>query len=194
MLFKQPLWEPLADGTVTVAFRRWRRPTVRVGGTLKIPTGVLAIDALTVVQLDDITESDARRAGAGSRAELIAALDGREGDLYRIDFHYAGLDPRVELRQRDDLSGRELTELRTRLTRLDASSGHGPWTVDYLKLVEAQPATRAPDLAAQVGRETQPFKTDIRKLKNLGLTESLPVGYRLSPRGRAYLARVEADA
>jgi hypothetical protein len=34
----------------------------------------------------------------------------------------------------------------------------------------------------------QPFKIDVRKLKNLGLTESLDIGYRLSPRGRAYLA------
>ena len=41
--------------------------------------------------------------------------------------------------------------------------------------------------AAGFGRETLPFKTDVRKLKNLGLTDSLEVGYRLSPRGRAYL-------
>jgi hypothetical protein len=46
---------------------------------------------------------------------------------------------------------------------------------------------RAPDLAASFGRETQPFKRDVRKLKDLGLTESLEVGYRLSPRGRAFL-------
>jgi hypothetical protein len=45
---------------------------------------------------------------------------------------------------------------------------------------------RAPDLAARMGRETLPFKRDVRKLKELGLTESLEVGYRLSPRGRAY--------
>jgi hypothetical protein len=36
--------------------------------------------------------------------------------------------------------------------------------------------------------ETQAFKTDVRKLKGLGLTESLEVGYRLSPRGVALLA------
>src|SRR5262249_26582128 len=146
------------------------------------------------VQLEDITEADARRAGAGSLAELTAALEGREGDLYRVDFHYAGLDPRIELRERDELSETELAELRERLDRPRARRARGPWTAECLRLVETQPATRAPDLAAQVGRETQPFKTDIRKLKNLGLTESLPVGYRLSPRGRAYLTRVETDA
>ena len=192
MLFKQPLWAPLADGTVTVAFRRWRRPTVRVGGTLKIPTGVLAIDALTIVRPEKITAADARRSGAASRAELLDALADREGDLYRIDFHYAGLDPRIELRGRDELSEHELAEIRTRLLRLDARSACGPWTTEYLQLVAAQPEVRAPDLAAGVGRETQPFKLDIRKLKSLGLTESLRVGYRLSPRGRAYLAHIEA--
>ena len=46
---------------------------------------------------------------------------------------------------------------------------------------------RAADLAERFGRERLKFKTDVRKLKALGLTESLAVGYRLSPRGRAYL-------
>ena len=44
---------------------------------------------------------------------------------------------------------------------------------------------RAPDLAARVGRETADFKKDVRKLKELGLTESLAIGYLLSPRGEA---------
>jgi hypothetical protein len=46
----------------------------------------------------------------------------------------------------------------------------------------------AADIAASIGREKLPFKADVRKLKELGLTESLDVGYRLSPRGRAFLA------
>jgi hypothetical protein len=36
---------------------------------------------------------------------------------------------------------------------------------------------------------TAAFKTDVRKLKGLGLTESLEVGYRLPPRGQAWLER-----
>ena len=43
------------------------------------------------------------------------------------------------------------------------------------------------DAAASLGRETLPFKRDVRKLKELGLTRSLPVGYEISHRGRAYL-------
>ncbi|WP_237726870.1 hypothetical protein [Rhodococcus jostii] len=54
--------------------------------------------------------------------------------------------------------------------------------------VADNPGRRAPDLAASLGRETEPFKRDVRKLKNLGLTHSLDVGYRISPRGVAYLA------
>jgi hypothetical protein len=57
-----------------------------------------------------------------------------------------------------------------------------------LRLIEARPGERAADLARSLGRETLPFKRDVRKLKELGLTESLEVGYRLSPRGRSFLS------
>ena len=99
----------------------------------------------------------------------------------------AGADPREALRRRRELSDGELAGLRARLDRLDRAAGDGPWTVATLRLIGDRPGVRAADLAAAVGRERQPFKTDVRKLKNLGLTESLEVGYRLSPRGQAYL-------
>ena len=89
-----------------------------------------------------------------------------------------------------DATAREA--IRTRLARLDRASTHGPWTIDVLRAIAARPATRAADLAASFGRDTQPFKLDVRKLKNLGLTLSLEVGYRLSPRGEAYLAAFDA--
>ena len=75
------------------------------------------------------------------------------------------------------------------LARLDTRSPHGPWTRATLDAIASRPATRAADLAAALGRETAPFKLDVRKLKNLGLTISLEVGYRLSPRGEAYRRR-----
>ncbi|WP_211190943.1 hypothetical protein [Actinomycetospora sp. TBRC 11914] len=71
---------------------------------------------------------------------------------------------------------------------MDRRSGHGPWAWSTLRAIAAEPGRRAPDLAAAFGRETAPFKADVRKLKALGLTHSLPVGYELSPRGRAVLA------
>jgi hypothetical protein len=193
MLFKQDDLRRVAAGEITLALRRWRRPTVRAGGTLRTRAGVLAIDSVELVKPEDVTDADARRAGRRDRAELLAGLPG-DGRLYRVRFHRAGPDPRIALRERADLSPDERAEVDRRLARLDAASRHGPWTAQVLRLIAERPGTRAADLAAELGREKLPFKSDVRKLKELGLTESLEVGYRLSPRGRAYLsARAEQD-
>lgn len=191
MLFKQRLWAGLADGTITVTFRRWRRPQARPGGRYRTPAGVLEVDAVTTVDATDLTDADARRAGYADRAALLAELDRYpEGDLYRVDFHHAGPDPRVALRADADLSPEDHDRIAVRLDRLDRASRHGPWTRQVLALVAERPAVRAPDLAASLGRDTPSFKRDVRKLKELGLTESLDVGYRISPRGEAVLARL----
>jgi hypothetical protein len=73
-----------------------------------------------------------------------------------------------------------------RLDRLDTAAG-SPWTRATLGLIREHPATRAADLAVQLGMERAPFKENVRKLKRLGLTISLEKGYRLSPRGEAFL-------
>ncbi len=114
---------------------------------------------------------------------------GPEVPLFRVGLTWAGPDPRVALRESADLTDDEITELRTRLTRLDRASSHGAWTFETLGLIEQHPQRRAPDLAAMVGRDTAPFKIDVRKLKSLGLTRSFEVGYELSPRGREFLRR-----
>ncbi len=189
MLFRQATWPGLADGTITMAFRRQRRPTVRTGGTLTTAVGVLAIDDVRPITDGDVTDDDARRAGFASAAELLADLGPPVDDrtLYRVELHLAGPDPRVARRQQDDLSADDVAELVRRLDRFDRASAHGPWTRAVLGLIGARPEVRAGDLADALGRERLSFKTDVRKLKALGLTESLAVGYRLSPRGRAFL-------
>ena len=102
-------------------------------------------------------------------------------------------DPRAVLAADDDLGPDEVAALAARLDRLDRASSHGPWTARHPGPDrQSGPAVRAGDLAASVGREMLPFKVDVRKLKNLGLTVSLDVGYRLSPRGAAYLAATAA--
>ena len=185
MLFRQDVMRRIGEGEVTLAFRRWRRPTVKAGGTLRTRVGVLAIESVEVVDEDEVTDADARRAGAESR-EAVLREGPQERPLYRIEFRLAGPDPRIALRERSNISPCERAEIDARLARLDAASRHGPWTRKVLALIAEQPGTRAPDLAASLGRETAPFKADVRKLKELGLTESLQIGYRLSPRGRAY--------
>jgi len=191
VLFKRHALDGLADGTITVAFRRWARPRVRAGGQLRTAVGVLAVDAVDEVRVADITEDDARRAGFASLPDLLDDLaTQRDGRVYRIALHVAGPDPRVELRGRDALTDDELAEVEGRLARLDAASQHGAWTLAVLRLIRDRPEVRAGDLAPTRGQEKLAFKRDVRKLKELGLTESLEIGYRLSPRGRAVLERL----
>ena len=151
--------------------------------------GRIHVDTVAEIDPGSITNSDAGRAGHDSADEVRAQLRGEvDWPVYRIQFRVLDEpDPRELLANSAELSPADVAAIDRRLDRLDGASKHGPWTRGYLRLIAQQPATRAPDLAASVGRETQLFKLDVRKLKNLGLTISLQVGYRLSPRGRAYL-------
>jgi hypothetical protein len=188
VLFPVATLTAIRDGRVDLAFRRWERPRVRPGSRLRTRMGVLETVGVETVERSAIGEDDARRSGFASREALLAMLDRRgRGDIYRIELRYAGADPRVELRGRADLSEAELIEVTGHLERLDRASHHGPWTREVLELIAAQPEVRAVELAAELGQEKLPFKRDVRKLKELGLTESLNPGYRLSPRGRAVL-------
>jgi hypothetical protein len=192
VLFKSADIEGIRAGQITLAFRRWKRPTVKAGGTLRIPNGVLAIDTVEVIEASAVTDRDARRAGRDSRVSLLAELSRyTEGDLYRIRFRLTGEDERVALRQQTQLSQGELDAIRKKLSRLDGHGGHGAWTRKVLAAIGATPGRRAADLAANLGYEKLWFKAHVRKLKTLGLTESLEVGYRLSPRGRKVLALME---
>ncbi len=186
MLLNRRALDGIAAGEIDLAFRRWKRPTVKAGGTLRTRAGVLAIDAVEPTSERRITAANARRAGFRSRKELLASLR-PEGRLYRIEFRRVGSDPRAALRERAEITESEREELDARLARMDRARGE-PWTRRVLEVIADQPETLAADLAASLDMEKLPFKRDVRKLKELGLTESLLVGYRLSPRGRAYLA------
>ncbi len=188
MLFPVAVRRRIADGEVTVAFRRWKHPTVRAGGTLRTAVGVLAIDSVERIAARDIRTADVRAAGFASRAELLRSL-APTGTLHRVAFHLAGPDPRLALRERASLDAAERAQLTARLAAMDRRSARGPWTAWVLDAIAERPGTRAPDLAADLGWETKPFKANVRRLKELGLTESLEVGYRLSPRGRAFRGR-----
>jgi hypothetical protein len=192
VLFPRKVLLAIRDGNVDLAFRRWERARVRPGSRMRTAIGVLEVGPVDVIERDAIGEKDARRSGFASRDELLAMLDERgQGDIHRIELRYAGADPRVELRNRADLSNAELAELADTLERLDRASRHGPWTRQVLELIARRPEVRAVELAEQIGREKMPFKRDVRKLKELGLTESLNPGYRLSPRGKAVLKALD---
>ncbi|MFG0329555.1 MAG: hypothetical protein ACF8PN_06600 [Phycisphaerales bacterium] len=186
MLFKRPALEAIAAGEVSLAFRRWKRPSVRSGGELRTPVGVLRIDRVERATLKSITPRDATRAGYASRDDLIEELRRHEGALYRIEFELGGEDPRIELRRRARLSANEVRAIASRLDRFDETSTAGPWTRATLELLANEPATPAGAMAKRLGFEKAWLKRQVRKLKELGLTESLGVGYRLSPRGAAF--------
>jgi hypothetical protein len=187
MRFPPDTLAAMADGRIDLAFRRWDRPRAAEGGTQRTPIGVIGFEAVRVVSRDEVSEEDARRAGFETRDELLAFLDHRTaGEIYRVQLRLAGPDPRIALRESIP-DEEEAAEIEQRLARLDQFSTHGPWTRAVLEAIRDQPGRRAGDLAAELDRPRLPFKMDVRKLKELGLTESLEVGYRLSPRGNAIL-------
>jgi hypothetical protein len=183
----------VADGSVTLAFRRWRKQDVKPGAEFRTAGGVVRVEDVSVVDPAAITDAEAQAAGWPDAVRLRRQLDKVEGELatYRVRLSWAGPDPRVALREAADLTDGEIAAIDAKLERLDRASSHGPWTMTTLDIIRRRPHTRAPDLAAELGRERDPFKIDVRKLKNLGLTRSFEVGYEVSPRGLAYLERTD---
>jgi hypothetical protein len=188
MQFPQEVVAGVEAGKIELAYRRWRRPEAKAGGRVRTVFGVIEIDTVTKAEPSSVSEADARRAGFDDRETLFASLrPGADRELYRVEIRYGGPDPRLALSENDRLDESELAEVTAKLRRLDARSGRGPWTARVLALIAERPATRAPDLAVEIGREAALFKLDVRKLKEQGLTESLEVGYRISPRGQRVL-------
>ncbi|NUR96662.1 MAG: hypothetical protein HOV67_15565 [Kribbellaceae bacterium] len=197
MLFAGSDRDGVASGKITVAYRRWAEPRVVEGRVYRTNAGRIEIDSIRQVNPDLIADTDADLALADRQnaRDVRRRLRGDESlPTFLIRFHLVeGPDPREELAMQRSLSEAELAELQERLALFDRLSNHGAWTRQTLELIETKPAVRAADLAASVGRETAPFKLDVRKLKNLGLTYSLEVGYRISPRGAAYLDATRSE-
>jgi hypothetical protein len=190
VIFRQEFLDGIRSGRITIAYRRWRRPSVKAGGKLLTAVGLLHIRDVIPITIGSILEADARRAGYESRQALVEELNEQtDGKLYRIEIGALEADPRIALRKSvPDSDG--LDALAARLRRLDAHARGKPWTVKVLETIAAHPAVRAGDLCGMVGQEKMVFKLNVRKLKALGLTESLEIGYRLSPRGQILLRRL----
>lgn len=187
MLLKMQDLERIKAGEITLAFRRWRKPTVTAGSSLKTAVGMLAISAVTPTTLAQITATQAKQAGYTSLPALLDELERREGVCYRIQVRYQGADPRLALRENANLDEEELNGLRAKLERLDRASRFGPWTVKVLKCIRKHPHQSSAHLAEVVGFQREWLKVQVRKLKNLGLTISHEPGYELSPRGQVAL-------
>ena len=196
MQFERRFAELIRKGEITVSFRRWRRPQVVTGRRYRIAwIGFIDVLKIAEVTRDSIKAADAKRAGFASVRELFEYIDAKsvaaDTTLYRIDLRYCGdatPDPRAQLAERA-ASADETDALRAKLDAMDARSSHGVWTRRVLGIIAKSPGVRAGDLVELIGWDTPTFKQHVRKLKTLGLTESLEVGYRLSTRGSAFLKK-----
>ncbi|MCV3242213.1 ASCH domain-containing protein [Mesorhizobium sp. ZC-5] len=192
MLFRWETLDGIARGDVTLAFRRWKRPTVKAGGRVRTAAGVVRIGAIETIDAAGLTEIDALAAGFANLAALQKMLGPENGDpVYRIELTGIEADERAAKREAAEPSDGEWRDIEARFARWEKSTpGYFP---AILRLISEHPAIAAATLAAALDVEKLKFKQDVRKLKELGLTESLEVGYRLSARGKVVLKRVGKD-
>ena len=187
VLLNRATAEGIANGSITVVLRRWDEPRAKPGGTQRTVVGTIGIDVVAEYPGSyRVTAAQARAAGYPDAKSAQKELDRRPAQhTYVITVSYLAPDERPELASDDRLSDADVGVISSRLARWDAATS--PWTRQYMEMIRDNEAVRAPDLAARVGLDVPRFKRRVRQLKGLGLTISLDVGYRLSPRGRAYL-------
>jgi hypothetical protein len=193
MLFTAATLRGLPDGRVNCTYRRWEVVRPKIGSRFTTAAGVVEVTSITPAQEEQLTEQDAADAGFDSVAALIkwTSAKGR-GELYRIGIVLAGPDPRIELRRSDHLTPADVSALCAKLERMDRASPQ-PWTHSTLRQIQRLPGVVSTELAAEAGQDRPTYKLRVRRLKALGLTESLERGYRLSPRGQAYLAALDSS-
>ena len=194
MRFEQRLRDGIRTGEIVLAFRRWKRSQVVPGHRYRTGIDMVEVEAVDVVEPSSVDAAQAREAGYASVGDLLAGLRGDPAlPVYRIRLRRIdGPDPRDELARTASLTDSDVAAITARLARMDRSSGRGPWTGAVLALIADRPAVVSTVLAEAIGWERQDFKLHVRRLKVLGLTLSLDVGYRLSPRGESYLRSVRS--
>jgi hypothetical protein len=194
MLFTAATLRGLNEGRVSCTYRRWDVVRPKVGSRFTTSAGVVEVTSISRTDEQRLTEQDAAEAGFDSVADLIKWCRAKgNGDLYRIGITLAGPDPRIELRRKDNLDPADVTTLNAKLDRMDRAA-ENPWTRNTLQQIQRMPGVVSTELAVEVGQERQAYKIRVRRLKALGLTESLDRGYRLSPRGQAYLAALQSSS
>lgn len=92
MEFSRELRDDVISGDITVSYRLWRRPKVRVGGRYPVGPAHIEVDSVELVPFASVTAADVHRCGEPDRESLRrrAAHAGPIGDdtlLYRVEFH-----------------------------------------------------------------------------------------------------------
>lgn len=189
MIFTNAIAREIANGQVSVVYRRWAVARVKVGSLLHTTAGTVRIEAIDQTQITSLTEADAAAAGESTLDQLVHSFKGTSTDpVFRIAVSYEGPDSRDKLSATADFSTEERQQIASKLERLDRRAAQ-PWTHRVLWTIANNPGRRARNLADDLGFDPAALKLHIRKLKNLGLTLSLDTGYEISPRGRSYLKK-----
>jgi hypothetical protein len=190
MIFKLQQLQGIKSGKITYAFRRWEKPNVKKGSTMKTAVGVIRVTDVQPINENAITKADATKAGYENVELLMNDIRKvSSGTIYKVKVQYQSEDPRLELREKTDLQDSEFQKLKAKLERLDKT--RGPWVLKVMKLIKRYPERRAGDLAEIMQMDKLDFKVNVRKLKNLGLTISHEIGYSLSPLGEIVMERLE---
>lgn len=186
MLLSGRVLRDVVAGRVTVLFRRWASPQARPGARVETPEGVVGVGAVTRVDPAAIGEEEARRAGFSGAAGLRSSLARHgSGPVYRVEVAYLG--PVAAEAEPVVLSRGERAELDRRLARWDVSAPRGPWTRVLLGALVGRAGVRPGELAGELGRPVSRVKSDLWRLRELGLVEPVAGGVRLSARGSGYL-------
>lgn len=92
MEFSRELRDKVVAGAITVSFRLWQQPRVRVGGMYAVRNVHIQVDSVDLIPFYAISAEDVRRAGEPDRESLRerAAHAGpihNDTVLYRVEFH-----------------------------------------------------------------------------------------------------------
>ena len=92
MQFSPELRDRVADGTITVSYRLWSRPQVKVGGMYRSGSATIQVDEIDLLPFASITDEDLAHTGEPDRETLRrrAAHAGPIHDdtfVYRVEFH-----------------------------------------------------------------------------------------------------------
>ena len=185
MMFKHRFHDAIMAGEITRTYRRWKRPQVVAGNHYKLGANGY-IEVTTFTEVPDGAKLNLASTGLEADDPLVTGLGSGQGNLYCIEFRYAGAQPQLEPDRGVPASDEDLEALHRKLEQKDARRER-PWTLQLLELINEHPGTGSKVLCQHMNCDQPALKQDVRKLKALGLTISLETGYKLSPRGRAYL-------
>lgn len=95
MEFSRELRDDVIGGDITLSYRLWSRPQVRLGGRYAVGPALIEIDSIELMPFSSVTEADLERTGETDLESLRrrTAHSGPVHDdtlVYRIEFHVVG--------------------------------------------------------------------------------------------------------